>query len=179
MPANPNTHYTTYLYATGASGTANTATTNGNTKLRLFDDTTARSTIGITGSGTVGVTSDANGVITIAGAGPSVTDNNPTLDWDDTYVVGSIDSTELHVTMPSNPNTHYTSNLITNSSATGTSNATGGSNSVYLNLIENGGVRNAHQIIGSGTVTVDSDTAGKITITGASPNVTDNNPTLA
>lgn len=66
-----NTHYTTKLFATGSSGTAHAATTNGNTYLRLFDSSTARQSIKIVGSGATTVTSDANGVITI-----SSTDNN-------------------------------------------------------------------------------------------------------
>jgi hypothetical protein len=66
-----NTHYTTKLFATSSTGTAHAATTNGNTYLRLFDDSTARQSIKITGSGATSVTSDANGVITI-----SSTDNN-------------------------------------------------------------------------------------------------------
>lgn len=61
-----NTHYTTKLFATSSSGTAHAATTNGNTYLRLFDDSTARQSIKITGSGATTVTSDANGVITIS-----------------------------------------------------------------------------------------------------------------
>ena len=68
---NTNTHYTTKLFATSSSGTAHAATTNGNTYLRLFDDSTARQSIKIIGSGATTVTSDANGVITI-----SSTDNN-------------------------------------------------------------------------------------------------------
>lgn len=66
-----DTHYTTKLFATGSSGTAHAATTNGNTYLRLFDNSTARQSIKIVGSGATTVTSDANGVITI-----SSTDNN-------------------------------------------------------------------------------------------------------
>lgn len=61
-----NTHYTTKLFATSSSGTAHAATTNGNTYLRLFDDSTARQSIKITGSGATSVSSDANGVITIS-----------------------------------------------------------------------------------------------------------------
>ena len=77
MPANPNTntHYTTKLVATTSSGTAHAATTNGNTYLRLFDDSTARQSIKITGSGATTVTSDASGVITI-----SSTDTNTNTD---------------------------------------------------------------------------------------------------
>lgn len=61
-----NTHYTTKLFATSSTGTAHATTTNGNTYLRLFDDSTARQSIKITGSGATTVTSDANGVITIS-----------------------------------------------------------------------------------------------------------------
>lgn len=61
-----NTHYTTKLFATSSTGTAHAVTTNGNTYLRLFDDSTARQSIKITGSGATTVTSDANGVITIS-----------------------------------------------------------------------------------------------------------------
>jgi ribosome-associated protein YbcJ (S4-like RNA binding protein) len=68
-----NTHYKTYLYATGASGKANAATSNGNTYLRIFDNTTARSSINVKGTGSVSVSSDANGVITIAGTDTDTT----------------------------------------------------------------------------------------------------------
>ena len=68
-----DTHYTTKLFATSSSGTAHAATTNGNTYLRLFDNSTARQSIKIVGSGATTVASDANGVITI-----NSTDNNTT-----------------------------------------------------------------------------------------------------
>lgn len=61
----------------------------------------------------------------------------------------------------------WTANLITGSAATDKANKAGGTNSIYLNLVENSTVRNAHQIVGSGTVTVASDANGKITITGS------------
>lgn len=60
-----DTHYTTKLVVTNPTGTANASTTNGNTKLRLFDNDTARNTIGITGTGGTTVSSDASGNITI------------------------------------------------------------------------------------------------------------------
>lgn len=77
-----NTHYTTKLFATSSSGTAHAATTNGNTYLRLFDDSTARQSINLTGSGATTVTSDANGVITF-----NSTDTLP-------YVLNETDSSE-------------------------------------------------------------------------------------
>jgi hypothetical protein len=66
LPGSGNTHYTTALYATSETGTSGTTSlTNGNVYLRLFDDTTARSTIKVYGSNAVSVTTDANGDINI------------------------------------------------------------------------------------------------------------------
>ena len=75
MPANPNTdtHWTSGLI-TGASATAKSnaaVTTNGNVYLNLVENDTVRHSHNIVGSGSVTVTSDANGKITIKG-----TDNN-------------------------------------------------------------------------------------------------------
>lgn len=68
MPANPNSNYTTHLYA-GASGTAaNSATSNGATYLKLYDNSTARESHLIKGTGATTVTSDASGNITINSA---------------------------------------------------------------------------------------------------------------
>lgn len=68
-----DTHHKTYLYATGSTGTTNAQTSNGATYLRLFDETTNRSSINIKGTGATTVSSDSNGVITIHS-----TDNNTT-----------------------------------------------------------------------------------------------------
>ena len=68
-----DTHYTTKLYVTGSTGTANAQTSNGATYLRLFDDNTNRASIKITGTGATKVSSDSYGVITI-----NSTDNNTT-----------------------------------------------------------------------------------------------------
>ena len=59
-----DTHYTTHLYA-GSGTAANSATTNGNTKLTVVDNTTTRNSVTIKGTGGATVTSDANGVVTI------------------------------------------------------------------------------------------------------------------
>ena len=64
------------------------------------------------------------------------------------------------------PDTHYTANLIIGASAAAKANAVGADNSIFLNLVENNEVRNSHNIVGAGSVTVASDTSGKITITG-------------
>lgn len=59
-----NTHFVTHLYA-GDGTAAHVATTNGNTKLTLFDDSTQRESIKIVGANNTKVTSDANGMIMI------------------------------------------------------------------------------------------------------------------
>lgn len=59
-----DTHYTTHLYA-GSGTAANAATTNGNTKLTVVDNTTTRNSVTIKGTGGTTVTSDANSVVTI------------------------------------------------------------------------------------------------------------------
>ena len=69
---NTNTHYTTHLYA-GSGTAANAATTNGNTKITVVDNTTVRDSVVIKGTGATTVTSDASGNITI-----NSTDNNTT-----------------------------------------------------------------------------------------------------
>lgn len=60
-----NTHYTTRIVAGTANGTANAATTNGNTHINVTDDNTFRSGVVIKGTGATSVTSDANGNITV------------------------------------------------------------------------------------------------------------------
>ena len=82
-----------------------------------------------------------------------------------------------NMTMPANPDTHYTANLITGASATAKANAAASTNgNVYLNLVENSTVRNSHNIVGSGTVTVTSDANGKITISGTAHPTSLKNP---
>lgn len=75
MPANPNTdtHWTTGITAGETGTTSNSATTNGNTFIKIKDNSTHRGQIKLVGSGATSVSSDANGVITI-----SSTDNNTT-----------------------------------------------------------------------------------------------------
>lgn len=72
LPGDSNTHYTTHLYATTSTGTANAATSN--PYLRLFDDTTARESHQLAGAGKVSVASDASGKITITGANTTLGD---------------------------------------------------------------------------------------------------------
>lgn len=73
-----DTHYTTNLYVGSKSSNnnnnSNTSTTNGNTYLKLFDDSTLRHQYNIKGTGNTTITSDASGNITV---------NSPTtLTWE-------------------------------------------------------------------------------------------------
>ena len=60
-----DTHFTTGLYVGKANEKSNSATTNGNTYLKLFDNDTRRAQHLINGTGLTTVASDANGTITI------------------------------------------------------------------------------------------------------------------
>lgn len=61
----PETHFTTGLYVGKADAKSNSASTNGNTYLKLFDNDTRRSQHLIHGTGLTTVASDASGTITI------------------------------------------------------------------------------------------------------------------
>lgn len=60
-----NTHYTTHLYIGAKDAASNAATTNGNTYIKVADNTTIRNQYIIKGSGITAVASDANGNVTI------------------------------------------------------------------------------------------------------------------
>lgn len=60
--------------------------------------------------------------------------------------------------------THWTSSLVVGESASAIANAVATNSNVWLNLVENGSIRNAHNIVGSGSTTVVADASGKITI---------------
>lgn len=69
-----DTHYTTHLYIGAKDAASNAATTNGNTYIKVTDNSTIRNQYIIKGSGNTSVSSDASGNITI---------NSPTtLSWD-------------------------------------------------------------------------------------------------
>ena len=108
MPANPNTHNTAYLYAGKSDGTANAATTNGNTYLILMDGGSVTTRRKVSGDGTVSVASDANGNITITGSAHPTSLPNPkslklkvysgaTTSADTTYYGGETNNTEVSV----------------------------------------------------------------------------------
>ena len=72
-PTNTDTHWTTGITAGETGTTSNSATTNGNTFIKIKDNSTHRGQIKLVGSGATSVSSNAEGVITI-----SSTDNNTT-----------------------------------------------------------------------------------------------------
>lgn len=63
-----------------------------------------------------------------------------------------------------NTDTHYTTKLIVGASASATANASATNGNVYMNVLDNSTVRNAHKITGTGGTTVTSDSSGNITI---------------
>ena len=94
-----DTHYTTHLYigakSTNNNNNSNASTTNGNTYLKLFDDSTLRHQYNIKGTGNTTITSDASGNITV---------NSPTtLTW------GNI--TDKPTTFTPSDHTHSTNKI--------------------------------------------------------------------
>lgn len=67
MPSNPNTdtHWTTMAYIGAKDSKSNGATTNGNTYLKVYDNSTIRSQFQIKGSGATSVISDSSGNVEI------------------------------------------------------------------------------------------------------------------
>lgn len=131
LPANPNTntHYTTHLYA-GSGTAANTATTNGNTKLTLTDDSTVRNSITIKGAGATTVASDANGVITINSTNTTYTHPtttaltgkpavNQTPEFGDSVTVSQVTSNNLGHVVTMNDRTIKIPNTLATSSKPG------------------------------------------------------------
>lgn len=166
---NTNTHYTTGLYIGAADAKSNAATTNGNTHLKAFDDNTKRAQFVIKGSGATSVSSDASGNITISSTDTnthqSVTDKNPTLAWSTKSTVANIGGTDIHVTMPANPNTdtHFTTGLYVGKADEKSNSATTNGNT-YLKLYDNDTKRAQHLINGGGATTITSNTSGSITV---------------
>lgn len=66
--------------------------------------------------------------------------------------------------------THYTSSLIVGTSSSAVANSATANSTTFLNLVENGSVRNSHQIKGAGATTVEADANGVITITSTDTN---------
>lgn len=167
--ADSDTHSITGMYIGATNAKANAATTNGNTYLKLYDDNTKRAEFKIVGSGATKVSSDANGNITISSTDTnthqSVADKNPTLAWGAKSTVATIGSTDIHVTMPANPNTdtHFTTGLYVGKASEKSNSATTNGNT-YLKLFDNDTRRAQHLINGGGATTVTSEDNGTITV---------------
>lgn len=132
-----------------------------------FTDTTYSAGTGMSLSGT---TFNHSNSIT---AGTASGDAAKTLTWGGTFTIPSITyDAQGHITakgsttmtMPGNPNSHYTTALKVGASATATANAAATNGNVYLNLMDNTTIRDSHKIVGSGATTVTSDANGNITI---------------
>ena len=174
LPFLADSNSITGMYVGATNAKANAATTNGNTYLKLYDDNTKRAEFKIVGSGATKVSSDANGNITISSTDTnthqSVSDKNPTLAWGAKSTVATIGSTDIHVTMPANPNTdtHFTTGLYVGKANEKSNSATTNGNT-YLKLFDNDTKRSQHLINGTGLTTVASDASGTITINSALP----------
>lgn len=86
----------------------------------------------------------------------------PTVNYDEHGHITGSGTTVM--TMPNNPNTHYISQLIVGGSSAATANAAATNGNVYLNMLDDSTIRNAHKISGSGATTVTSDANGNITV---------------
>ena len=79
------------------------------------------------------------------------------------YAVGLDANSNLSVNVPWT-DTHYASSTIVGASATATANAAATNGNAYINHIENGTVKSAHNIKGTGATTVTADANGVITV---------------
>ncbi len=89
----------------------------------------------------------------------------------------TINGTSTNIYCQTNTDTHHAAYLYAGASSTAVANAQASNGSLYLNLVENGTVRNSHKITGSGATSVTSDTSGNITI--SSTNTVYTHPTTA
>ena len=106
-----------------------------------------------------------NGVITLGAntitpltSHQSVTDNNPTLSWGTKSKVATIGSTDIHVTMPTNPNTNTWRNIL----LSGTEKQGTGINTKGLNFVGDG--KTTITFLAAGTDTGQSGSADYATL---------------
>lgn len=158
------------LVGSGSAGTSGTYTYKA--KLRSETALTVDSAAATITSGRVyPVAVDKSGYLSVnvpwtdTNTHQPVADKNPTLAWGSKSTVATIGSTDIHVTMPANPNTdtHYNAYLYAGPKSTNTAGNTTNGNT-YLKLIENDIIRTQCNIKGSGATTVTTDVHGQITI---------------
>ena len=142
---------------TGLSGGG----TSGTVTLNHSNSVTAQTTQGI-----YPIKIDAQGHISAYGSAPTTLSG---------YGITDAKIANGIITLGSNTITpltsQWTANLYVGKTATDKANAAATNGNVYLNLVENNTVRNAHKITGSGTTTVTSDADGNITISSADSKV--------
>lgn len=160
VPWTDNNTWIAFKGATSsAAGTAGyvPAPASGQTGLFFRSDGTWASPANTQYSNMTGATASSAGTAGLVPA-PAAGKQTSFLRGDGTWVV------------PTDTNTHYTANLITSNSATGTTQYAGTepTTDVYLNLIENSTVRNSHKIVGVGIVSVNTTSTGQINVKGPS-----------
>ncbi len=181
-PMNGSTDIDTALVVGAtADDTDNAAATNGNVYLNGVRNNAVSSSHLIKGANGTTVTSSEGGVITISSpllnimsgatsssAGvsgyvpaPAAGNQGKFLRGDGTWAT------------PTDTNTHYESKTVVGASATATGNATSTNGNTYIIHIENGAIKAAHKIWGSGATTVTSDSAGNICITSTNTTYSD------
>lgn len=160
VPWTDTNTWTAFKGATSsAAGTAGyvPAPASGQTALFFRSDGTWATPTNTTYSSMTGATASTAGTAGLVPA-PAAGKQTSFLRGDGTWVV------------PTDTNTHYTANLITSNSATGTTQYAGEepTTTVYLNLIEDSTVRNSHRIAGAGMVSVNTTSTGQINVRGPS-----------
>lgn len=128
-------------------------------------------------SGLYKITVDSTGHVSAATA-VTTTASNPTLAWGSTSTIGVMGDTTFKVTMPSNPNTNYTTGIVAGGSGA-TSNAS--TSNPYVAVKDNSTYRSQIRLVGGGATSISSDASGNITITSENthPSVTNSAPTLS
>lgn len=194
------TYYPTFAAAAGTSGvniintsynvahTPGTTSAIGNTRLTLGNATASGTANNEEGKIILYSSNKGAHTIATAAATADVTHTFPatggtvlntgTTSFTQTLTSGTavgtikINGTSTTIYAPTNTDTHWTSSLITGASATAKTNAAATNGNVWMNLVENGTIRNTHNIVGAGSATVVCDANGKITISSANTNTT-------
>ena len=93
-------------------------------------------------------------------------DKNATLAWGTATTIATVGGTNINVSLPSNPNTHYTTRIQAGASGTTTNTKT---SNPYITVTDDNAYKAQIRLIGGGRTTVNSDSAGTITISSSAP----------